>query len=116
MDFGFRTPAEITKYCQFARALTDEGGWDWKSTCDAQILQKILPKLHGSRRRIERRLMALASYCNDRDANAAAKHLKDSGTGQPDLDPSASEFEKSFAKLHQMIHAVRRDQFVSFIQ
>ena len=53
-----------------------QADWQWQHCLDAQILQKILPKLHGSRRRLERILVALATYCEKRDAGAAQKPLQ----------------------------------------
>ena len=120
LEFAFRILAEVTRYLRVDFALSaKQSDWQWQRCLDAQILQKILPKLHGSRRRLEAILVALATYCENRDAVAARKPL------QPDADlntyPSATAppgvpFPLSRTKLLEMIEAVRRDQFVSYIQ
>ncbi len=117
MEFGFRTPSEFLKYCEIDHNLSDEGTWSRNTTCDIQILQKILPKLHGSRRRIESLLVGLASYCTDVDLKQAEKYT--TGKSSPShfqLDQKTPRFPESFAKLRKMIVVVQRDQFVSFIQ
>ena len=117
MEFGFRTPTEFLRYCEIAHDLSDEGTWKNDATCDIQILQKILPKLHGSRRRIEGLLVGLASYCADGDVEQAMKFTS-GGTSPSHFTPGKEppRFPESYAKLRKMIAVVQRDQFVSFIQ
>jgi 5-methylcytosine-specific restriction protein B len=87
---------------------------------DAQILQKILPKLHGSNRRIGSLLVALATYCEKADVEEARRFAREDKNPQNfkgDKDRAANPtFPLSYEKLCEMILAVRRDQFVSFIQ
>ncbi|BDS05059.1 hypothetical protein NT6N_00990 [Oceaniferula spumae] len=124
MEFGFRVPSEVMRYCEASYILNPLEKWKTHKVCDEQILQKILPKLHGSRRKIERILVALASYCKDQNIDKA-KDLVSGKTALTSLKiPEDSEalsdvvsiFPKSYAKLVHMIIAVRRDQFVSFVQ
>ena len=77
LEFAFRTIAEITRsiHVDFEFA-ADKSKWRWQDCIDAQVLQKILPKLHGSRRRLEAILIALASYCERRDLDASKKPLQ----------------------------------------
>ena len=81
---------------------------------DAQILQKILPKLHGSRRQLENLLVQLARYCETGKIpdDKIPAHLQTS----PVKPVDTPFFISSYRKLCDMIDAVRRDQFVSFIQ
>ena len=88
---------------------------------DAQILQKILPKLHGSKRKIGSLLAALAKYCEKGDKVEAEKPLTNDTAA--DAYPVAGDkvckdpvFKDSHRKLCEMIESLRRDQFVSFIQ
>ena len=61
-EFGFRTGIEIFRFTFFHAFLTGTG-WDLKDAIDAQILQKLLPKLHGSERRLGPLLNVLKEYC-----------------------------------------------------
>jgi 5-methylcytosine-specific restriction protein B len=120
LEFAFRTIAEITHYLhvdfEFA---ANKSEWRWLDCLDAQVLQKILPKLHGSRRRLEAILIALATYCEKRELDAAKKPLQrdaELNSYPPANPPDDVGFPLSRSKLIEMLEAVRRDQFVSFIQ
>ena len=120
LEFAFRTITEITRYLHVSfESAPEKSAWSWDSSMDAQVLQKILPKLHGSRRRLEAILIALATYCEKRDVEASQKLLQREAelNGYPSANPpSLVAFPLSRTKLLEMIEAVRRDQFVSFIQ
>ena len=70
-EFAYRTANEVVRYLRVCRYLAAEESdaaaeaWDkdgWQADLDAQIVQKILPKLHGSMGRVGRLLGALAVY------------------------------------------------------
>jgi len=61
-EFGFRTAYEITRFTHFHAKLSGEG-WQFKDALDAQVLQKLIPKLHGSERKLGPVLEALAEFC-----------------------------------------------------
>jgi hypothetical protein len=121
-EFAFRTMAEVLRFLAVDFELTsDKAAWNWQASMDAQILQKVLPKLHGARRKIGSLLAALARYCEAGDKTEALKML----TTDAAAEAYTAEGEKKFAKprfgnshrkLCEMIVTVRRDQFVSFIQ
>jgi 5-methylcytosine-specific restriction protein B len=121
-EFAFRTMAEILRFLAVDYELTaDKSKWDWEAAMDAQILQKILPKLHGARRKIGSLLAALARYCEAGDKTEALKMLAtdaaaEAYTAEGDKKFAAPNFKNSHRKLCEMIVTVRRDQFVSFIQ
>jgi hypothetical protein len=121
-EFGFRSMAEILRFLSVDYELTPETeDWNWRRAMDAQILQKILPKLHGSKRRIGSLLAALANYC-ERGVRADAESLLSDETkaeaylAAEDKREKSPAFEESYLKLCEMMEVVRRDQFVSFIQ
>lgn len=122
MEFAFRTGMEVGRFLKIDYELTkDKTVWDWKKTLDLQILQKILPKLHGSRRKLEAVLTALAKFCSGTSFDEAVSVLASGATFSdhvfdPDIIPEQTVFPKSYKKLSAMISTVRRDQFVSFIQ
>lgn len=61
-EFGFRTVNEITRFIFFHKMLTSSE-WHFKVAMDAQVFQKMLPKLQGSRKKLEPILWALATLC-----------------------------------------------------
>ena len=115
-EFAYRTINEIIRYAKASYALEKEN-WDWKNCADAQIIQKILPKLHGSRRKLEPLLCALAEYCLNLKIDDALKSFESSQSKSKNFDLSAeAAFALSYRKLVKMLNSLREDQFVSFIQ
>jgi len=117
-EFAYRTANEVTRYLRVCRDLaTDKPNWEtekWKSDLDDQILQKILPKLHGSMGRISPLLANLTHYCHQGGPSSGDKapQLKE----VIKLNPSDAQFKKSFLKLQSMSQSLIDEQFVSFIQ
>lgn len=60
-EFGYRTAAEIYRFV-YMHALLVGAGWQVPDAIDAQVLQKVMPKLHGSERRLRPVLQKLADY------------------------------------------------------
>ncbi|WP_223472009.1 MULTISPECIES: McrB family protein [unclassified Pseudomonas] len=62
-EFGFRTAIEVIRFTYFHAQLVGSG-WGVKDSFDAQMVQKLMPKLHGSERRLRPVLDALEELCN----------------------------------------------------
>ena len=109
MEFGYRTMHEVLRYAGVDYELAaDRATWSWAACLDVQILQKILPKLHGSKKRVEQLVVDLAVFCETGAAPAGTGAFAARSTGK-------ITYPQSYEKLACMIEAVRRDQFVSFI-
>ena len=116
LEFGFRTINEIRRYVRVDFALTqDKSQWKWKDAFDAQLLQKILPKLSGSRRRLEDLLVRLAVFCESGKVSPAGSNMPSHLQSVPVKRVDGAFFRQSYRKLCDMLDAIRRDQFVSFI-
>ena len=74
-EFGFRTAYEITRFTYYHEQLTG-AGWQFNDALDAQVLQKLMPKLHGSQRRLEPVLKALEKFCTDHQCNVSLEKIK----------------------------------------
>lgn len=74
-EFGFRTAYEISRFFFFHQQLAGQN-WDFQSALDAQILQKLLPKLHGSERRLGAVLKELALYCENNQCPKSLKKIR----------------------------------------
>lgn len=59
-EFGYRTAHEMARYIFLCKQLTD---MDDKDAIDSAMVQKLLPKLHGSRKKITPILAALWRLC-----------------------------------------------------
>ncbi|MBK1791439.1 McrB family protein [Persicirhabdus sediminis] len=117
-EFAYRTANEITRYMrvsQFQLDDEDEAKWvaeGWEDSFDQQIVQKILPKLHGSIGRVGKLIARLAHFCHTpKDPD----QLNDSLMEAAKLDANSAKFKRSFAKLKSMAETLQEEQFVSFI-
>jgi hypothetical protein len=126
-EFAFRTAKEVVAYLKVSHELaTDKTAWEagkWKSDLDDEILQKILPRLHGSRTRVGPLLGALGWYLHTGEKEEAMKFFPAPGEELPEkpvqeiiaLHKLAAAFPRSFAKVQRMARVVIEEQFVSFI-
>jgi 5-methylcytosine-specific restriction protein B len=126
-EFAFRTAKEVVAYLKVSCELAaDKAAWEagkWKSDLDDEILQKILPRLHGSRTRVGPLLGALGWYLHSGDKAEAMKFFPPPGEELPEkpvqdliaLDKATVAFPRSFAKVQRMARVVIEEQFASFI-
>jgi 5-methylcytosine-specific restriction enzyme B len=110
LEFGHRVFYEATR---FAAMFAASGVRDPYAALDRQIMQKILPRLHGSRRKLELALCALAVECvrseDESRSNLSASRF------DPLANPSFStRMPLSFEKIQRMVRALRLNQFTSF--
>ncbi len=118
-EFAFRTANEVSRYLKVSRHLSaDQAAWDeggWRVSLDEQILQKVLPKLHGSIGRVGKLIAQLAHFAYSPESSKYNEMLSDvSGLGSKD-DAPRPVFPQSLAKLKEMAETLREEQFVSFI-
>lgn len=141
-EFGFRVAKEGAAFLHFHKLLSGEG-WEFKAAMDAQILQKLLPKLHGSRNALEPVLCMLATLCFAKrtweldDAGKEFAHLKglraEAGKAarmeDESLDPlgltpegnrayphADAYYRLSFEKIVRMLERLRANGFASFAE
>lgn len=89
-DFGFRVINEIVRFMAVAYEYEEfNENWDWQRYFDAQIKQKMLPKLHGSQKMIGKTLKELSEACEN--------------------------YPFSKAKIEEMNKVLQKQRYVSFI-
>lgn len=109
-DFGFRVINEILRFMVVAwRYENSPGDWEnWERYFDAQIKQKILPKLHGSEKAIGNVLTKLFNICLvERNNN---ENPKNTTIGKDDC-----RYYTSALKLQEMSKVLADQRYVSFI-
>jgi len=62
-EFGYRTAHEICRFVYFHKELSGED-WKFETAMDAAIMQKLLPKLHGSKKKLGPVLETLIELCD----------------------------------------------------
>ena len=60
-EFGYRSASEILRFAAVVNKL--DPAWNMANIIDAAIMQKLLPKVHGSRRKLEPVLKTLGQLC-----------------------------------------------------
>ena len=119
LEFGYRVASEAAEFVAVHRELSGRG-WSFEQAFDAQIVQKLLPKLNGSQRAIEPAIRALATLCLTEPTPEAAREgfaLEIAGGKTPLAGPDApSRYPVSRTKLLRMARAVSQNGFVSFAE
>lgn len=109
-DFGFRVINEILRFMVVAwRYENSSDDWEnWERYFDAQIKQKILPKLHGSEKAIGNVLTKLFNICLvERNNNENPKNTT--------ISKDNCRYYTSALKLQEMSKVLADQRYVSFI-
>ena len=141
-EFGFRVAKEGAAFLHFHKLLSGDG-WEFKAAMDAQILQKLLPKLHGSRNILEPVLCTLATLCFAkrtweldgegkefahvkalRVEAAKAARMEDESLDPLGMTPEGTRtypvaeafYPLSFEKIIRMLERLRANGFTSFTE
>jgi MoxR-like ATPase len=107
-EFGHRTFAEASR---FADLLSAAGVDDPAIALDLQVLQKVLPKYHGSIRELSESLNDLGAWCffGPGHGQVAGFDAAVPPVGTPVLP-------RSFDKIHRMAKRLKANHFVSFAE
>ena len=96
-DFGFRVIDEIIRFMFVAWKFENEPkNWlNWNRYFDAQIIQKILPKIHGSKKNLQGCLSILAELCKYDQSEEIL-------------------YNESLRKINEMTQTLEDQRYVSF--
>ena len=109
-EFGYRTAHEICRFVYFHKELSAEG-WEFNSAVDAAIMQKLLPKLHGSKKKLGPVLAALIRLCLKEEARPESDPIKDEI-----LTKENALYPNSVEKLARMRKRLAEHGFTSFAE
>ena len=112
MEFGHRAFYESLRFAALAQAA---GLATMDQALDRIVMQKVLPRLHGSRRRLERPLLALAQFCRDLP-ETLAEDEKLPSLNLERLRDDPPKLPVSYNKICRMLHNLRTNQFASFTE
>jgi 5-methylcytosine-specific restriction endonuclease McrBC GTP-binding regulatory subunit McrB len=99
LHFGYRVVNEIARFILHANNTLND--FNLEDTLDIQILQKILPKFHGTQAKLEDPLGKLLAFCNGVDSEEI---------------PEDAPFPRSAQKLVRMIRNLKIQGYTSFIE
>lgn len=130
IEFGYRLVKEVVRYICFSDAVSAPSDQAASHVClraalDEAVVQKVLPRIHGSRKRVEGVLRKILAYCSfEREWSSSGLSnigaLKDTITSLPSTAPSATLgsilLPLSHAKATRMLKRATQDGFVSFAE
>ncbi|MFB6076170.1 MAG: McrB family protein [Candidatus Aenigmatarchaeota archaeon] len=106
-EFGYRTASEISRFVKICSESAHEE-MSRKEVVDAAIMQKLLPKVHGSRNKIEKILKDLGQLC--------LKEKIEKEAFREDVEDDDILYESSYEKLKRMHKRVISDGFTSYAE
>jgi len=113
-EFGYRSASEILRFAAIINEL--KPGWEITDIIDAAIMQKLLPKVHGSRKRLTPVLETLGSLC-------MTEKPKEGERMEHFLNPleekdfsSKIKYPISFEKIARMYRALLHNGFTSYAE
>lgn len=113
-EFGYRTASEILRFINNLKILDPD--IDDDSCMDYAIMQKLLPKLHGSRRKLSYSLKKLAELCCK---DIESKDIELTILDQDDFNDIPKELIKypvSLEKIYRMYKSAVQNGFASYAE
>lgn len=104
-EFGYRSATEIYRFIANAKACAE--GMTEDEILDAAIVQKLLPKLHGSRKKLEPALKALWGLCME-DEHTTEVITRD--------NVQYAKFPEAADKIQRMMQTALDNGFTSFAE
>lgn len=104
-EFGYRSATEIYRFIANAKACAE--GMTENEILDAAIVQKLLPKLHGSRKKLEPALKALWGLCMQEE------HTTEAITRD---NVQYAKFPEAADKVQRMMQTALDNGFTSFAE
>lgn len=111
-EFGFRSAYEINRFIGILNIMEKEE-WGLNEALDAAIMQKVLPKIHGSRRKLEAIIKSLVTICINN--NLEIDEILNSKNIQ-NIDAANIKFPISLEKLIRMNNNLLNNGFTSFAE
>ena len=123
-EFGYRSTSEINNLIALLDVLTEPGKkWDGKDIkkendfVDIAIMQKLLPKLHGSRNKLIPILTTLGKFCVKSAIEKYAEKDKEFRTDYFENENSVDViYSLSFEKIRRMYHNAISNGFASYAE
>lgn len=111
LEFGHRVFYESLRFA----ALAEQAGIDTvERVLDRIVMQKVMPRLHGSRKRLEQPLVGLLQFC--RDLPNEVQEPARASTVSVEHDLGGVKLPISYSKASRMLRALRANQFASFTE
>lgn len=117
--FGYRVLQEVVEYVSVELSVADAFGRDtaqWAELVDAAVLMKLLPKIHGNRRKLGDSIAALAAFLDGGQAPPASYSL--GGAPAVAIEPGEKlrvALPKSARKAQELHRTLQATGYTTFI-
>jgi len=111
-EFGYRSASEILRFAAVVNVI--EPTWTISEIIDAAIMQKLLPKVHGSKRKLEPVLKTLGTLCLS-DGHNFTEFINSNGDVDFENDGKI-KYPLSLEKIHRMYFGLIHNGFTSYAE
>jgi 5-methylcytosine-specific restriction protein B len=115
-EFGYRTASEIGRLIHMLKELDEKGD----NLLDVAIMQKLLPKLHGSRNKLTKVLPVLGGFCLKNNEQIKENYLDkfvSNSISEEDLNKDKNiKYRISFEKICRMYKNAVENGFASYAE
>lgn len=113
-EFGYRTASEIHRFIAVVNKIAP--GVSMPNVIDAAIMQKLLPKIHGSRKKLDKSLKILGKLCLQ-DSGEIDNFINDYLKSEVDFsDESKIKYPLSLEKILRMYQGLIDNGFTSYAE
>jgi hypothetical protein len=112
-EFGHRVFFESLRFAAIYEAAGENSS---ENILDVVVYQKVLPRLHGSQKRLGKTLRALAKFASDLEPITAENYEAAALFDPAKQLTSPAKLPRTFAKLAKMYNNLRNYQFSSFAE
>lgn len=105
LHFGYRVINEIAHFCCISKDMVTV--FDVNEVLDVQVMQKVLPKFHGTQGKLEEPLQRLLAFCVGSAAGAEEPSI---------VGGESARLPRSASKVARMLQGLRTQGYTSFIE
>jgi len=112
-EFGYRSASEIVRFAGAAKTI--EPDWEIDDVIDAAVMQKLLPKVHGSRNKLNKILPVLGGFCLLKPENVKEEYLEKFDAIDFENDENI-KYKLSFEKICRMYRNALENGYASYAE
>jgi 5-methylcytosine-specific restriction enzyme B len=115
-EYGYRSASEIMRFAVVVNKI--EPAFSNTEIIDAAVMQKLLPKVHGSRKKLEDKLITLARLCVNEDELNSKDFKIENLLNTEDIESVTSKllYPISFEKISRMYKGLITNGFTSYAE
>lgn len=113
-EFGYRSASEILRFAGVAKTI--ETSWGVDEVIDAAVMQKLLPKVHGSRNKLSKILPVLGGFCLKKDGDKVKENYLEKFDAVDFENDANIKYKLSFEKICRMYRNALENGYASYAE